>query len=83
MYSSSSSENIVQNGGAGIKNQIPGGTEDKISIAAGLYSTNYKTETDALKTGVAHVDVSTHGAHNVVLTDAFSILQACIVEQES
>ena len=45
--------------------------------SAGLYSTNYKAEAEALKTAAAHTEASTHASPNVVLlTDALSVLQA-------
>ena len=70
-------ENAVRNGGAGVYTQYAGGKEDKISLATGLYSTNYKAEAEALKTAAAHTEVSTHASPNVVLlTDALSVLQA-------
>ena len=70
-------ENAVRNGGAGVYIQYAGGKEDKISLATGLYSTNYKAEAEALKTAAAHIEVSTHASPNVVLlTDALSVLQA-------
>ena len=53
-----------------------GGKKDKISLATGLYSTNYKAEAEALKTAAAHIDFSIHASPNVVLTDALSVLQA-------
>ena len=59
---------------AGIFIQYTGGREDNISLATGIYSTNYKAETEALKTAAAHIEVSTHASHSVVLlTDALSI----------
>ena len=76
-YTDGSAENAVWNGGAGVCIQYAGGKEDKISLATGLYSTNYKAESEALKTVVAHIEVSTHSSPNVVLlTDALSVLQA-------
>ena len=76
-YSVGSAENAVRNGGAGVYIQYAGGKEDKISLATGLYSTNYKAEAEALKTAAAHIEVSTHDSPNVVLlTDALSVLQA-------
>ena len=46
-------------------------------VATGLYSTNYNAEAEALKTAAAHIEVSAHAFHSVVLlTDALSILQA-------
>ena len=76
-YTDGSAENAVRNGGAGVCIQYTGGKEDKISLATGLYSTNYKAEAEALKTAAAHIEVSTHASPNVVLlTDALSVLQA-------
>ena len=67
----------VRNGGAGVYIQYAGGKEDKISLATGLYSTNYKAEAEALKTAAAHIETSTHASLKVVLlTDALSVLQA-------
>ena len=76
-YIDGSADNAVRNGGAGVYIQYKGGKEDKISLATGLYSTNYKAEAVALKTAAAHIEVSTHASPNVVLlTDALSVLQA-------
>ena len=76
-YTDGSAENAVRNGGAGVYIQYAGGKEDKIRLATGLYSTNYKAEAEALKTAAAHTEVSTHASSNVVLlTDALSVLQA-------
>ena len=76
-YTDGSAENAVRNGGAGVYIQCAGGKEDKISLAIGLYSTNYNAEAEALKTATAHIEVSTHASPNVVLlTDALSVLQA-------
>ena len=74
----SSAENAVRNGGAGVYSQFAGGKEDKISLATGLYFTNYKAEAEALKTAAAHIEAwSTHASPNVVLlTDDLSVLQA-------
>ena len=58
-YTDGSAENAVQNGGAGVYIQYVGGKEDKISLATGLYSANYKAEAEALKTAAAHIEVST------------------------
>ena len=77
IYTDGSAENAVSNGGAGIYIQYPGGREDRICFATGLYSTNYKAEAEALKTAAAHIKDSPHASHNVVfLTDALSVLQA-------
>ena len=76
-YTDGSAENAVRNGGAGVYIQYAGGKEDKISLATGLYSTNYKAEAEALKTAAAHFEASTHASLKVVLlTDALSVLQA-------
>ena len=76
-YTDGSAENAVRNGGAGVYIKYAGGKEDKISLATGLYSTNYKAEAEALKTAAAHIEASTHASLKVVLlTDALSVLQA-------
>ena len=76
-YTDGSAENAVRNGGAGVYIKYAGGKEDKISLATGLYSTNYKAEAEALKTAAAHIEASTHTSLKVVLlTDALSVLQA-------
>jgi ribonuclease HI len=77
VFTDGSAEDAVRNGGAGVYILYPGGREDRISLATGRYSTNYKAETEALKTGAAHIEISPHASHNVVfLTDALSVLQA-------
>ena len=75
VYTDGSAENAVRNGGTGVYIQYPGGREDKISLANGLHSTNYKSEAEALKTAAPRNEVNTHASHSVVLTDALSILQ--------
>ena len=75
-YTDVSAENAARNGGKGVYIQYAQGKEDKISLATGLYSTNYKAEAEAMKTAAAHIEVSTHASPNVVLTDALSVLQA-------
>ncbi|XP_070183027.1 uncharacterized protein, partial [Littorina saxatilis] len=56
----------------------PGGREEEhISLATGLYSTNFKAEAIALQTGAAHIEHSPLSPNNVVLfSDAKSVLQA-------
>ena len=68
VYTDGSAENAVRNGGVGFYIQYPEGKEDKISLANGLCSTNYKAEAEALKTAAAHTEVSTHASPNVVLS---------------
>ena len=77
VYTDGSAEEAVRCGGAGVYVQYPGGREEKLCLATGLYSTNYRAEAEALKAAAANIEVSTHASHNVVfLTDALSILQA-------
>ena len=77
VYTDGSAENAVRNGETEVYIQYPGGKEDKISLATGLCSTNYKTEAEALKTAAAHIEVSTHAFPDVVLLmAALSVLQA-------
>ena len=75
VYTDGSAENAVRNGGAGVYIQYS--ENAKNCLATDLYSTNYKAEAEALKTAVAHIEVSTHASPSVVLlTDALSVLQA-------
>ena len=77
VYTDGSAEDAVRNGGAGIYIQYPGGREDRICFATGLFSTNYKAEAEALKAAAAHIEKSTFSSPSVVfLTDALSVLQA-------
>ena len=77
VYTDGSAENTLRNGYSGVYIQYPEDREDKISLATGLCSTNYKDEVEALKTAAVHTEASTHASHNVVLlTNVLSILQA-------
>ena len=84
VYTDSSAENAIQNGGAGVYIQYPGGRENIYSLTTGLYCTNYKAEAEALKTAAAHIEVSTHASHSaVLLTDALSMLHACLSNRDT
>lgn len=77
VYTDGSAELAVRNGGAGIFIRYPGGKEEKISLATGLHSTNYKAEAVALQVGAEAVRNSPYASANVVfLSDALSVLQA-------
>ena len=77
VYTDGSAEDAVRNGGAGVYIQYPEGREDRLSLATGRYSTNYKAEAEALKTAAAHLKDRPFTSHNIVfLTDALSVLQA-------
>ena len=77
IYTDGSAEQAVRNGGAGVYIKYPGGSDESISLATGRYSTNYRAEAIALKTGAAHIENSTKATHNVVFfSDALSVLQA-------
>ncbi|XP_070207942.1 uncharacterized protein [Littorina saxatilis] len=71
-------EKAVRSGGAGIYIKYPGGREEEhISLATGLYSTNFKAEAVALQKGAAHIEHSPLSSNNVVFfSDAKSVLQA-------
>ncbi|PVD27009.1 hypothetical protein C0Q70_12159 [Pomacea canaliculata] len=74
VFTDGSAEQAVKNGGAGI---YPGGREDRLSLATGLYSTNFKAEAVAIQTGATNVENSPDTSNNVVFfTDALSVLQA-------
>ena len=77
VYTDGSAEEAVRKGGAGIYIQYPEGREERICLATGLYSTNYKAEAEALKVAAAHMEASPQASNNIVfLTDALSVLQA-------
>ena len=77
VYTDGSADQAVKNGGAGVYISYPGGEEDKISLATGLLSTNFKAEALAIQKGADHVENSSHTTTNIVfLSDALSVLQA-------
>ena len=79
IFTDGSAEDATCNGGAGVYVKYPDGTEDRLSFATGLYSTNYKAETEALRAAAAHIENSHHISHShrvVFLSDALSVLQA-------
>ncbi|KAK7107380.1 hypothetical protein V1264_015318 [Littorina saxatilis] len=73
-----SADQAVRSGGSGIYIKYPGVREEEhISLATGLYSTNFKAEAVALQTGAAHIEHSPLSSNNVVFfSDAKSVLQA-------
>ena len=77
VYTDGSADQAVRCGGAGIYIRYPGGGEEHISLATGLYSTNFKAEAVAIKSGAAHIEHSPLSSTNVVFfSDAKSVLQA-------
>ncbi|XP_070209766.1 uncharacterized protein [Littorina saxatilis] len=67
VYTDGSADQAVRSGGAGIYIKYPGGREEEhISLATGLYSTNFKAEAVALQTGAAHIEHSPLSSNNVV-----------------
>jgi len=77
VYTDGSAESAVMNGGAGIYIKFPCGKEEKMSHPTGLHSTNYKAETEAIRTGVLHLLDSPDTSNCIVfLSDAKSVLQA-------
>ena len=77
IFTDGSAEDATCNGGAGVYVKYPDGTDDRLSFATGLYSTNYKAETEALRAAAAHIENSPHLSHRVVFfSDALSVLQA-------
>ena len=77
VYTDGSAEQAVKKGGAGIYIRYPGGREEKISLATGIHSTNFKAEAVAIQTGATHIEKSPYTSNNVVfLSDALSVLQA-------
>ena len=77
IFTDGSAEDATCNGGAGVYVKYPDGTDDRLSFATGLYSTNYKTQIKALRAAAAHIENSPHLSHRVVfLSDVLSALQA-------
>ena len=77
IFTNGSAEDATCNGGAGVYVKYPDGTDDRLSFATGLYSTNYKAETEALRAATSHIEYSPLLSHRVVfLSDALSVLQA-------
>ncbi|XP_070188880.1 uncharacterized protein [Littorina saxatilis] len=78
VYTDGSADQAVRSGGAGIYIKYTGGREEEhISLATGLYSTNFKAEAVALQTGATHIEHSPLSSNNVVFfSDAKSVLQA-------
>ena len=77
IFTDGSAEDATCNGGAGVYVKYPDGTDDRLSFPTGLYSTNYKAETEALRAAATHIENSPHLSHRVVfLSDALSVLQA-------
>ena len=66
IYTDGSAEDATCNGGAGVYVKYPDGTDDRLSFATGLYSTNYKAETEALNAEAAHIENSPHLSHRVL-----------------
>ena len=79
-----SAEDATCNGGAGVNVKYPDGTDDRLSFATGLYSTNYKAETEALRAAAAHIENSPPLYHKeVFLSDALSVLQALQIGKDT
>lgn len=75
IYTDGSTDEAVRNEGVYI--QYPGGGEERMCLATGLYSTNFKAEVEALKLAANHIGANQLASSKVVfLTDAFSVLQA-------
>ena len=53
IFTDGSAVDATCNGGAGVYVKYPDGTDDRLSFATGLYSTNYKAETEALRAAAA------------------------------
>ena len=71
IFTDGSAEDATCNGGGGVYVKYPDGTDDRLSFATSLYSTNYKAETEALRAAGAHIKNSPHLSHGVVfLSDA-------------
>ena len=77
IFTDGSAEDATCYGGAGVYVKYPDGTDDSLSFATGLYTTNYKAEAEALRAAAAHIENSPPLSHRVVfLSDALFVLQA-------
>ena len=78
IFTDGSAEDATRNGGAGVYLKYPDGKVDKLSFATGLYSSNYKAETEALRAAAAHIENSPHLSHRVaILSDAYPSFRPC------
>ena len=77
VYTDGSADRAVQNGGAGVYIQYTNGETEKNSSATGTYSTNFRAETEAIRTAVSCLLKNSNTSGNIVLlSDALSVLQA-------
>ena len=60
IFTDGSAEDATCNGGTGVYVKYPDGTDDRLSFATSLYSTNYKAETEAVRAAAAHIENSPH-----------------------
>ena len=74
-YTDGSATEAVRRGGAGIYIQHPNGHRQAEAIPTGLYCSNYKAETEALKQA-ARIIQTEENSQVVLLTDAKSVLEA-------
>ena len=78
VYTDGSAENATENGGGGIYLKLTGGREEKIAIATGKYSNNFRAESMAIKAAAERLMELKGEAGNyvVILTDALSVISA-------
>ena len=76
IYTDGSSENATHNGGAGILIQCPTENEERISLPAGAFATQFKAEVTAIQEATLIMQEKYTDQHIVILTDALSVLQA-------
>ena len=75
IFTDGSAEDATCYGGAGVYVKYPDGTDDSLSFATGLYTTNYKAEAETLRAAAANIENSPPLSHRVVfLSDALSVL---------
>ena len=77
VYTDGSAEQATRNGGAGIYIQYPDGSEDSLTFATGILSTNYKSEAVAIEKGASYLENKQLPPQNIVfLSDASSVVDA-------
>jgi ribonuclease HI len=77
VYTDGSATEATRNGGAGVLIQYTDGDEE-LALPTGIFSSNYRAETEALRAAVTKVAQNPERTRGqvVLLTDALSVLQA-------
>jgi ribonuclease HI len=76
VYTDGSATDATKNGGARVRLQNIE-SEESLALPIGIFSTDYRTEKEALTAAANAVSQNTHRTHRqlVIFTDALSVLQ--------